>query len=95
MNVVCFVFTLCITGIFPAVMLIGLLAGRRRYLKSYFAGLATFLVFQILLRVPILNRMSSMGWQSILFLKSPWPVSYTHLPPLLRKSMAINMQTPE
>ncbi len=72
MNVVCFVFTLCITGIFPAVMLIGLLAGRRRYLKSYFAGLATFLVFQILLRVPILNRMSSMGWQSILFLKSPW-----------------------
>lgn len=72
MNVVCFVFTLFITGIFPAAMLIGLLAGKSRCLKSYLAGMATFLVFQILLRVPILNWMSSMGWQSILFLKSPW-----------------------
>ena len=93
MNVVCFVFALLVTGIFPAAMLIGLLAGKRRYLKGYLAGMATFLVFQILIRVPILNWMSSMGWQSILFLKSPWlyalflgftaalfeAVSYTHL----------------
>ena len=72
MNVVCFVFALLVTGIFPAAMLIGLLAGKRRYLKGYLAGMATFLVFQILIRVPILNWMSSMGWQSILYLKSPW-----------------------
>lgn len=51
-------FTLCIAFVFPIAFLIYLVVAKKNY-KMYLLGFATFFIFQLLLRIPLLNFISS------------------------------------
>ncbi len=71
-QVLAMAFTLAVSVGLPLGALIYLLARRRTLLRPFLAGVGTFLLFQLLLRIPLLGWLQ--GWEGLALLafRSPW-----------------------